>query len=236
MTFRHKAVKATLDRGYASEWNDDHHFDPAEYVSFHDCFMCNAVTNLWETGQSDAGNIPTVAVVGAAGSGHVFAVLQTTAVVGEISSLRHKVLNAASDVTSPDDLPVLTMAIDLDTPAGAGATHEFGFFANAVVPFAANQDAAFFRVTANVLYSVTGAGAAETTSDLGAPGQYGVYRVEFTSTSVKFYVDDLVTAVATHAANITAADLNIKFSAQAVAAGAQVLRSDFVGLTRLRKN
>ena len=232
MAIRHKVVKATLDRGYASEWNDDHHFDPEDEIDYYVTFIERALTDDWDTAQTTGATAPTVSLV----NDHAFMTLDSTVDVGDIASIRKELAGAVGNITDPDDLPVMTMTIRLVSPAAAGTTHEFGLFASATTPFTANQNGAYFRVVANVLYAVTGDGAAETTTAIASPNEYGVYRIEFTSTQVKFYVDDLENAVATHNTHITSSNLTMKLSVIGVAAGAQILRSDFVGLTRLRKH
>jgi hypothetical protein len=231
MAIRHKAVKATLERGYASEWNDDHHLDPTDEIIFWNTFAEQILSAYWETGQSTGGATVTTVLV----DNHFFCNCISGAGVGDIATIRKKAAGIAGDMTDPDDLPIMTTAIRLVTPAGAGTTHEFGLFTSATVPFTANQHGAYFRVAANVLYAVTGTGAAETTTNLGAPNEYGVYRIEITSTNVKFYVDDLTSPMATHTTNMPTGNLTMKLSSIGVAAGSQVLRSDFVGLVRLRK-
>ena len=232
MAIRHKVVKATLDRGYASEWNDDHHFDPEDEIDYYVTFIEQALTDDWDTAQTTGATVPTVSLV----NDHAFMTLDSTVDVGDIASIRKELAGAVGNITDPDDLPVMTMTIRLVSPAGAGTTHEFGLFASATTPFTANQNGAYFRVVANVLYAVNGNGANESTTALGSPNEYGVYRIEFTSTSIKFYVDDLENPVATHNTYITTSNLTMKLSTIGVAAGAQILRSDFVGLTRLRKH
>lgn len=229
--FRHKAVKATLDRGYASEWNDDHHWDPTEEIMSATTFIEFTFGDQWDGTQTTGATVPVVSMT----DNHAFLVLNSTADVGDIATIRHKRGGTAGDITHKNDLPIITMSVQLDTPGGAGTTHEFGFFRSAITPFTLNQDGAYFRVVANVLYAVTGDGAAETTTNLGVPLEYDVYRIEFTSTQVRFYVGSLTSIVATHTTHITAQELTAKLSTIGVAAGAQILNSDFVGLTRLRK-
>jgi len=231
MTIRHKAVKATLDRGYAYEWNDDHHLDPTDEIIYMTSFIEEIITAEWDLAQTTGATAADVVL----SDNHSFLELNSTADVGDIASIRKERGSNVGNITDPDDLPVLTMAVRLVSPAGAGTTHEYGLFTSATTPFTALQHGAYFRVAANVLYAVTGTGAAETTTNLGVPNEYGVYRVEILSTSVKFYVDDLVNAVAAHTTNLPTTNLTIKLSTIGVAAGTQILRSDFVGLQRLRK-
>jgi len=231
MTIRHKAVKETLDRGYASEWNDDHHLDPTDEIIYFTTFIKDALITDWDNAQCTGGGACAVSLV----NNHAFLSTVSGAGVGDIASIRKELAGAVGDITDPDDLPIMTMAIRLVSPAGAGTTHEFGLHLSATAPFTANASGAYFRVVANVLYAVTGTGAAETTTNLGTPNEYGVYRVEILSTSVKFYVDDLENAAATHTTNLPTGNLTMKLSSIGVAAGSQILRSDFVGLQRLRK-
>jgi len=231
MTIRHKAVKETLDRGYASEWNDDHHLDPTDELIFFTTFIKDALTTDWDTAQCSGGGAVAVALT----DNHAFVSTTSGAGVGDIASLRKELAGTVGDITDPDDLPVTTLTVRLVSPAGAGTTHEWGLFTSATTPFTANQHGAYFRVVANVLYAVTGTGAAETTTNLGTPNEYGVYRIEILSASVKFYVDNLESAVATHTTNLPTGNLTMKLSSIGVAAGSQILRSDFIGLQRLRK-
>jgi len=231
MTIRHKAVKETLDRGYAAEWNDDHHLDPTDELIYFVTFMERSLATEWDTAQCSGGGAVSLGLV----DNHVFVSCVSGAGVGDIATMRKMLGGAVGNCTDPDDLPVMTATARLVSPAGAGTTHEFGLFTSATTPFTANQHGAYFRVAANVLYAVTGTGAAETTTNLGIPNEYGVYRVEILSASVKFYVDNLENAVATHTTNLPTGNLTMKLSSIGVAAGSQILRSDFVGLQRLRK-
>jgi len=60
MTIRHKAVKATLDRGYATEWNDDHHLDPTDEIIYFYTWIEHALNVDWDTGQISGGGAVTV--------------------------------------------------------------------------------------------------------------------------------------------------------------------------------
>lgn len=231
MAIRHKAYKATLDRGYSSEWNDDHHLNPSEEIMDFTTFIDRAYTVTWNAAQNTSAVLPIVSIT----NNHAFMYLNSGAVMALKGSIRYMLAGIVGDITNLLDLPVLTMSIRLDSIGAVGTTHEFGFFVNATAPFTVNQQGAYFRVVNNVLYAVTGTGAAETTTPLPIPNQYGIYRIEFLSDRVKFYIDDLINPVASHLLNLPVADLTIKLSCQTVAAGAQVLRSDFVGLQRLRK-
>lgn len=231
MTLRHAAHKATLDRGYASEWNDDHVIDPTDEILFWTTFVEEAITVMWDIGEITGGGTVTITLT----DDHAFLNCISGAGVGDIASLRKELGGAVGNITDPDDLPIMTAAVRLVSPAGAGLTHEFGLFDSATAPFTALQEGAYFRVEANVLYAVTGTGAAETTTALGAPNEYGVYRIKILSTSVRFYADDMESAAATHTLTLPTGNLTMKLSTIGVAAGSQILRSDFCGLIRLRK-
>lgn len=220
---RHKRVVSTLDNGSSDDWNDDHHLDPTDEISTSIDMALTTFAAHFLSDQSANGGSAAFANT----SNHVFLTCTSTAGAGGLGSAR----GVYGDFTDENDLPVLTVAIDLPTIQA----QEFGFFKHSDTPFTANQSGAYFRVAGGILYSVTGTGAAETTTNLGAPNQYGVYRIEFTSSSVKFYVDDLVTPVATHTTHKTTDALNVKISAAVSGGVSQIARCDFIGLTRLRK-
>ncbi len=227
MAIRHKAVKATLDRGYASEWNDDHHVDFTDELLEVDNFVFMPFATRWSNAQCSTGTAVQAMV-----AGHLWITLDSgNASDGHLGTCRL----ANGDVTNKLDLPILTIAACLEDDDKI----EFGFFKNGDTPFTANQDGAYFEMDANVLYAVTGDGAAETRTAVTPAGfavpEYHVFRIEFTSTQVKFYIDSLVTPVATHTANITPDDLTIKLSAQRVGGVQQIMRADGIGLQRLRK-
>jgi len=223
MTIRHKAVKATLDRGYSTEWNDDHQINFEDDLIFYDTFWYNSLAAWWNTGQTTGGATVAIAMV----NNHNFLVLTTGGGAGDIASVRL----GTADMTNKLDLAIATFSVNLQTTYG----QEFGFFAAANTPFTTNQRGAYFIVGNGVLYAVTGDGAAETTTNLGTPNAYGIYRIEFTSTQVRFYVDDMVTPVAVHTTNITSDDLTLKASAKTYLFVSQIVRIDGIGLQRLRK-
>jgi hypothetical protein len=223
MTLRHKAIKATLDKGYASEWNDDHEIDFTDELDFFDTFWYDSLAAWWSNAQCANGGTAAIAMV----NHHNFAVLTSTNAAGGIGSMRL----GTADMTNKSDLPTAHFAINI----GTTGQHEFGFFRSADTPFTANQSGAYFRIVNNVLYAVTGNGTAETTTELGPPETYNVYWIEFTSTSVKFYVGGRTAPVATHTTNIPTDDMTIKLSAKVYGGVSQVLRTDGVGIRRLRK-
>jgi hypothetical protein len=235
MGVRHKAYKATLDRGYAIDWNDDHAVSYAEEITHEALEPGQAITGNWDTAQTSGGSAPVWALVGAAGSGHAFVVLNTGAATGQSSSMRHKLGGAASNITSPADLTVMTLALEVSAVHSAGNVAEWGLFASATAIFTANQAGAYFRIDNNQLYAVSGTGAAETATLIGAWSQYAHYRIEVNSANIKFYVDDMVNPAATTTTNRPAVDLTAKVSVISANNVDSTLRLDGCALQRLRK-
>lgn len=233
MSQRHKAIKATLDVGTAVEWNDDHLFDYSDEIDTQHNFIGVPVTNIWDTAQTAGTGVAPVLTFT---DHHSIIECDSGAANNDVSSMRHEFNGAAGNITYIDDVPLMTMAVWLETyPVGTECV-EFGLMDNANAPFLANQDGAYFRVDTNVLYAVTGDGAAETATDitpaLGIP-EYGNYKIELTGSNCLFYVDDMETAVATHTTNLPNNDLTMKFSCKNIGGGGgnQVLMYvDAVGL------
>jgi len=234
MSTRHKAVKATLDKGYASEWNDDHIADFTERVSWILTLCEQALTTQWDLFSAGTGNDPAAALT----AGHSSVVFNTGGTTANTSGMSKELAGTPGNITSADDLPILSFALDIDTVHNAGNVVEVGFMDQGVAPFTANQDGAYFRVNNNILYAVTGEGAAETTTDLGAFNQYGHYRIEFYSyggtTRVRFYVDDMVNAAATHSTNLPDSDITPVFAIQSQNNVDSTMRLDGVGLQVIR--
>jgi len=228
---RHKAVKATLDKGYATEWNDDHDLNPAQVIVTWTTFIEEPFSNRWDTAQSTGGGSASVVIA----DQHAWVEVNSGSSVGDIASIRHMLAGSVENITHPDDQPEVTMAIRLINPATTGLTHEFGFFRQDIAPFTSNQPGAYFRIEDNKVYAVTGDGTSETVTEIGGTSEYAVYRVRFLGSQVRFYIDDMTSPVAVHEANIPDDHLTVKLSTIAVSEGAQVLRSDFVGIVRLRK-
>lgn len=228
---RHKAIKASLDVGTAAEWNDDHDINYQACVIHEDIFLDFGAVAEWNAAQNTSTTNPNITLVGG------FTALRLVAGggVGNFGTIRHSLLGAAANIVNHVAQPDVNMAIDVQTPTADNATHEFGFMANAGLPFAANQDGAFFRIDNNVLFAVSSDGAAETTTNLGAPNQFGNYKVKHTATTDYFYVDDNETPVATHTTDISSADLTIKLTCADRAAGDNYLNSQAVGLCCLRQ-
>lgn len=223
MTIRHRAFKQPLDKGFSSEWNDDHVVDLSNYLTFYDCFYNDALAPWWNTAQSTGSGAVTTDMV----DNHLFLTVRSGGTATSIGSVRF----GNDNCTNRLDLPIFTASVRLDTTRKL----EFGFFAAATAPFTANQNGAYFRVSNGVIYAVTGTGAAETVTSLGTPSLYGVYKIEFTSTNVKFYIDNMREPRAIHTTNLPSVDLTFKFSAQRELGEEQILRCDGVGLQRLRK-
>jgi len=234
MSNRHKRIVATLDTGTSADWNADHEINYMLYISEELLRLGDPLATIWDTAETIDGAVPVWVLVGAAGSEHATVELNTGADTGHISSMRYMLDGAVSNVTSPNDLPVLTMAVQIDTVDVTGKTVEFGFVPSATTPFTANQAGAYFRVNNNTLYAVTGTGAAETATSLGAYNEYDHYRIEFMSTLVNFYVGSVATPVAIHTTHRPVVALTAKVSVISVNDTDSTIRSDAIGLTRLR--
>lgn len=243
MSIRHKAVKATLDRGYASEWNDDHepNFDD-ELVTYY-LDPAPSLASSWNFAQTAGGSNPDWALVGAAGSEHAFVVLNTGATTDQVSSMRLMLDAAVSNVTSPGDAPVLTLTLQIaavhDAAGVANSVVEFGFQDDTDALFTQNLDMAIFRVYNGKLYAVTGSGAAETETEISDFPEYAQYRIALTSTRCDFYVDDMVTPAASHIAtdgdDVPNAALTVKVSVRSKNNIDSTIRADGLALSRLRK-
>jgi hypothetical protein len=211
MATRHKDIKATLDVGRAAEWNDDHIIDFSDEVDFEYSPLTIPVVNVWDTGQTAGGTAPVVALT----DSHTSVYLVTGAATDQTSSMRLEMATTASDITAKEDAPVLTLALWLDSYHTALNVAEFGLIPYATALFTANQDGAYFRISGNILYAVTGNGAAETATDitpaLGIP-EYGNYKIELADSSAKFYVTDMEAPAATITATLPNNDLTIKIS------------------------
>lgn len=230
---RHKAIKATLDVGSHTEWNDDHISDFEDEIIFERDFITPALATEWDLTVNATG----VAGVIAFQDHHSFAFLDGGAANNDWSCMRLERGGASNNVTYIDDAPTVTSAVWLEAYDAAGNVGEFGLQNNAVAPFTANQDGAYFRIFNDTLLAVTGDGAAETTTDITPAGgipEYGHYRIELTAVNCKFYVDDMETAAATHTANLPDSDLTVSFAAQTLGGTRAYMYVDSVGLTRLR--
>ena len=231
---KHKAQKETLEVGTSAEWNDDHTSDFEERIELEEYFITPAITVLWDLGQVAGGVAPVIAFE----DHHSFAYLNTGATTGQISSMRYEFNGAAGNITHIDNAPTMTTAVWLDAYHTAGLVAEFGLIDSATAAaFTANQDGAYFRIEDDVLYAVTGTGAAETTTDVTPVGgipEYGQYRIELSSTVCNFYVDDMETVAAAHTNNFPDADLTIKYSIQSQNNVDSKMYVDAVGLSRNR--
>jgi len=244
MSVRHKAVKATLDRGYASEWNDDHHLDFEDEITVQYLDPAPALSGSWNFAQTSGGSNPDWAMVGAAGSEHAFVVLNTGATTDQVSSMRLMLDAAVSNVTSPADGPVLTLTLQIAAVhAAAGVANsvvEFGFQDDTDALFTQNLDMAIFRVYNGKIHAVTGSGAAETETEIADYSEYAQYRIELSTTRCDFYIDDLGTPAASHILadgdDIPNAPLTVKVSVRSKNNVDSTIRVDALGLTRLRKS
>ncbi len=233
MANRHKAIKASLDVGTAAEWNDDHIADFSDEVTLYEDFITPAITTKWDVTTNAAGVAPVITFV----DHHSFVFLNSGAAQLDWSLMKYEFNGAPGNMTHADDAPIFTSAVWLNKYDAVNIIGEWGLMNNAVAPTLANKDGAYFRIDANVLYAVTGDGAAETTTDItpatGIP-EYGHYRIELTDTNCLFYVDDMDTVAATHAANLPDSDLTIFYYADSGGVADTEMYVDGVGLTRFR--
>lgn len=230
MSNRHKAIKATLDKGYATEWNDDHIADFGDEVDIYCNLVTPALSVNWDTSKTGGASVPVISFV----DHHAFAYLNSSNGAGDYSLMKYSLGGAAGNITHINDNPVINMAVWMDAYAATGKTAEFGLLDNAVAPFTANQDGAYFRINANVLYAVTGTGAAETVTNLGAAPEYGNYRIRLTATHSYFYVNSMQAPVADHTTNLPDSDLTMAFAARCDAGTITKMYVDGCALKRLR--
>jgi len=227
---RHKDIKTTLDVGRASEWNDDHISDFTVIKPLEDSLVVHDLVDNWDL---------TVNATGVAGvitfqDHHTLAFLDGGAANDDWSCMRWEIGGAAGNITYLVDAPIFTAAVWIDAYNPAGNVAEWGLQNNAVAPFTANQDGAYFRIEDGLLLAVTGSGAAETTTDVtplaGIP-EYGHYRIELTGSNAIFYVDDMETSVATHTLTLPDSDLTVSFATQTLGGTRANMYVDAVGLT-----
>ena len=235
MSYRHKAIKSSLDVGLVSEWNDDHILDYTDEIEEQLLRISESISESWDTSQTSGGSVPVWGKIGSNGSGHAFVILNTGAVTGKISSMRLKLGGSAGNVTSPDDLPIFTATINISAISTTGNVVEFGFFENSVSPFTANQKGAYFRIKNDQLYAVSGTGTAETEALIGSISTYNQYRIEFGSSNIKYYVNDMASYKVSIATNRPISDLTIKISVISANNVDSTIRTDGVSFVRLRK-
>ncbi|MBA7636777.1 hypothetical protein ES703_44405 [subsurface metagenome] len=233
MGLRHKAIVDTLEVGTHDQWNDDHLADFSDEITLYEDFITPVITTKWDLTQGGAG----VAAVITFQDHHSFAKLDSGVNAGDWSAMRYEFNGAAGNITYVNDAPVMNMAVWMDAYAATGKTAEFGLQDNAVAPFTANQDGAYFRINANKLYAVTGDGAAETATDITPVlgiSEYAAYRIELGAATCSFYVEDMETPAATHTTNLPDSDLTLSFAARNDAGTKAEMYVDGVALTRNR--
>ncbi len=230
---RHKAIKAVLDVGTSEEWNDDHIDDFEDEIILTEDFITPVITTKWDLTVNGAG----VAAVITFQDHHSFVKIDSGANNTDWSAMRYEFNGAAGNITYIGDSPVMSMAVWMDAYAATGKTAEFGLQNNAVAPFTANQDGAYFRIDGDALYAVTGDGAAETATDItpatGIP-EYGNYRIDLQATKCDFYVDDMDTVATSNTTNLPDSDLTMSFAARNDLGTTADMYVDGVALTRLR--
>lgn len=233
MGSRHKAIKDTLDVGTAEEWNDDHIADFSDEITLYEDFITPVITTKWDLTVNGAGVVAVITYQ----DHHSFVKLDSGANDTDWSAMRYEFNGAAGNITYVNDAPIMNMAVWMDAYAATGKTAEFGLQNNAVAPFTANQDGAYFLISANKLYAVTGDGAAETATDItpaGGISEYAAYRIELGATNCKFYVENMETPAATHTNNLPDSDLTMSFAARNDAGTTTDMYVDGVALTRNR--
>ena len=231
MGIRHRAIKNTLDVGTAAEWNDDHIIDYSLRVGTAIDLICELITTHFDLAQETSTTATDITLV----NGVAAARLNATGGVGSISSISLMLGGAAGNTTNITELPIVNMAVELGGLTADNKTHQFGLTDSGDTPFAVNDDGVFFRVDSNVLYAVTSDGAVETTTNLGAPSQFGNYRIVSNAASVDFYVDDMETIAAHHTTNLPTADLTMKFSTAQRAGGSNTMSVQGFALSVLRE-
>jgi len=233
MALKHKAYKDTLEVGTSAEWNDDHIADFLTTLSFCEDFITPAITDKWDLTQGGAG----VAAAITFQDHHSFVKIDSGANNTDWSAMRYEFNGAAGNMTYIDDNPIMTMAVWMEAYAATNEVTEFGLQNNAVAPFTANQDGAYFLINGDALYAVTGDGAAETTTDITPVGgipEYGQYRIELTAALCNFYVDDMDVIAAGHTTNLPDSDLTMSFAARNDGGTTAEMYVDGVGLERRR--
>jgi len=231
MAVKHKAHKDTLEVGKSSEWNDDH---TADYTSrkTHKCFIIGANLGAhWDFAQTTAAANPSMVF----NDHHEFAEIDSLVAGPTITSMRHEFSAAAGNITHINDSPTMITRIGIIDYDATINCAEWGLFDSANTPFTANQDGAYFRLDTDVLYAVTGSGAAETATDItpiSGVDVFAQYVIELTATECKFYIDDREVPVATHLLTLPDSDLTMKYSTQTAAAVQTVIRTDAICLER----
>jgi hypothetical protein len=186
MSITHRAYKRTLDKGYASEWNDDHMINFRDYLT-HVCdFFKGSLTDCYDL----AGETPQVVIF----TNHVFLKLETRASTGSYSSVYHKFAGGSSPFLHPSDLPAVIFNIIFNNYYSQGIVAQFGFYSD--------SGAAYFEVKDSKVYAVTYDGTTwnvQLVSDVVVSGQY---KIEFWSNKVKFFIEDMYEPKVTITQNI----------------------------------
>ena len=233
MATRHKKIVATLDTGSSSEWNDDHIIDFSDEITIYENLVGPALTETWELSKTGGGNIPAITFE----DHHTFVLLDTNGGTGDISEMKYSLGAGSGNITYINNAPIMNIAVWMKDYATTGKVGEWGLFDNAVDLFTDDQDGAYFRVSANKLYAVTGQGAAETATDitpiLGVP-EFGNYRIALTSSNCYFYLDDMESPIAVHTTNLPDSDLTMAVGARCDDSIETHIYVDGVGLTRNR--
>ena len=231
---KHKVNKNTLDKGYASEWVDNHMQDYNEKIDLECDFLTNDIINNWDPGQTSGGLGPTNELI----DGHAMAHLHTGAGAGKITSIRYMMAGNIGNITCVNDGPIMTMALWLKDLELAGVVAEFGLInSDTATAFLPNQSGSYFRIESNTLYAVCGNGGAETkvnVTPLLGISEYGTYKIIQTGATCYFYVDNMVTPATAIPTTPPPSDLTMKIGIQTPAGADSEIYVDAVGLQRAR--
>ena len=168
---------------------------------------------------------------------HAFAYCHSGNAQLDWSLMKYEFNGAPANFTHIDDAPIFTTAVWLEKYDAANIVGEWGLMNNARAPTFANKEGAYFRVDGNLLYAVTGDGAAETATDItpvtGLP-EYGHYRINLQATKCDFYVDDMETIATSHTNNLPTTGLTIFYYADSGGVADTQLYVDAVAINMRR--
>jgi hypothetical protein len=175
MSITHKAYKRTLDKGYASEWNDDHMINFRDYLT-HVCdFFRGNLTDCYDL----VGETPQVVIF----TNHVFLKLETLASTGSYSSVYHKFGGGSGEFLHPNDLPSVIFNIIFNNYYSQGIVAQFGFYSPSGM--------AYFEVKDSKVYAVTFDGTAWNVQLISESINNGQYKIEILGNKAKFFIEDM---------------------------------------------
>jgi hypothetical protein len=222
MSIRHRAYKRTLDRGYASEWNDDHMIDFTDRILQSWTFATYGFTQELRTSVTGSGNAARLLY-----NDHFWLRLQTGTTAGSTATLDF----GGSNVTHVLDLPIFTMALSFAVVEKA----LLGVLDASSDPWTSPRKGAFFFVDGGVLYAITGDGTAEKQTAIGSLPSKAQFKVQILSNQVKFFIDNMFEPVAIHTTNLPTAGLQPIITIKSTTSANGQIYVDAIGLERLRK-